>query len=88
MSTEGKPSGSMRLEVWPLSRDGSEQIPEEELVDDPEDLVGHPFSFVFKIPKASVLGIYRTNYANLFCRYEHHFDGECIVEADGDPDKF
>jgi hypothetical protein len=55
LSTEGHQSGSLRVELWPVAKDGSPGIPDEEVVDDAEELLGTEMKILLKVPHASDL---------------------------------
>jgi hypothetical protein len=49
LSAQGQHVGDLCVEVWPLAKDGSEDIPDDEIADDPQELVGQPFTARMKI---------------------------------------
>lgn len=55
LSTEGKQAGTLRVELWPLSKDGTPGVPDEEAVDDPEDLLGSKMGLLLRVPRATGL---------------------------------
>lgn len=55
LSTDGHQSGSLRVELWPVAKDGSLGIPDEEVVEDPEDLLGNKMTILLKVAHASDL---------------------------------
>lgn len=55
LSTDGHQSGTLRVELWPVAKDGSPGIPDEEVVDDPEELLGTSMSILLKVPSANNL---------------------------------
>jgi len=55
LSMEGHQCGSLRVEVWPLAKDGSLGIPDEEVVEDAEELLGTRMAILVRIPSASGL---------------------------------
>merc|ERR1719487_1459113 len=55
MSPEGKPVGTLHCGVYPLSKDGSLEIPDEELIDDPTELIGTRFAFLLRVDCAKAL---------------------------------
>jgi len=55
LSTDGHQSGSLRVELWPVAQDGSPGIPDEEVVDDVEDLLGTKMSILLKVAHAAEL---------------------------------
>jgi len=55
LSTEGHQAGTLRVEVVPLARDGSEGVPDEEIVDEPEELLGTRMTILVHVVSASDL---------------------------------
>jgi len=55
LSTEGHQAGTLRVEVVPLAKDGSEGIPDEEIVEEPEELLGTRMAILVHIVSASDL---------------------------------
>eukprot|EP00929_Paragymnodinium_shiwhaense_P051397 TRINITY_DN2586_c1_g4_i1.p1 TRINITY_DN2586_c1_g4~~TRINITY_DN2586_c1_g4_i1.p1 ORF type:complete len:1134 (+),score=428.70 TRINITY_DN2586_c1_g4_i1:175-3576(+) len=50
-----KQVGSLRVEVWPCAQDGSLGVPDEEVVDEAEELLGTQMTVVVKVLRASGL---------------------------------
>mmetsp|Transcript_33352 Transcript_33352/g.74298 ORF Transcript_33352/g.74298 Transcript_33352/m.74298 type:complete len:1101 (+) Transcript_33352:77-3379(+) len=48
-STEGRQTGTLHLEVWPLGKDGTLGIPDEDAVDKPEDLIASRMDLMVKV---------------------------------------
>jgi hypothetical protein len=53
LSTDGHQSGTLRVELLPLAQDGSVGVPDEEVVEDPEELLGTKMALLLKVPYAS-----------------------------------
>eukprot|EP00927_Polykrikos_kofoidii_P022755 TRINITY_DN2114_c0_g1_i1.p1 TRINITY_DN2114_c0_g1~~TRINITY_DN2114_c0_g1_i1.p1 ORF type:complete len:1118 (+),score=270.95 TRINITY_DN2114_c0_g1_i1:165-3518(+) len=47
--------GSLRVEIWPCGKDGTPGVPDEEVVDEPEDLVGSSMQILLQIVRAKGL---------------------------------
>jgi hypothetical protein len=55
LSTDGHQSGTLRVELWPVSKDGTPGIPDEEVVDEQEELLGSKMTILLKVPNATGL---------------------------------
>lgn len=55
LSMEGRQCGTLRVEVWPLANDGTPGIPDEEVVEDAQELLGTRMAILVRIPHASGL---------------------------------
>jgi hypothetical protein len=55
LSADGHQSGTLRVELWPVAQDGSLGIPDEEVVDASEDLLGTRMSLMLKVLSADQL---------------------------------
>jgi len=55
LSTDGHQSGTLKVELWPVARDGTLGIPDEEVVDTVEDLLGTRMSILLKVASAAQL---------------------------------
>jgi len=55
LSTDGHQSGTLKVELWPVARDGTLGIPDEEVVDSTEDLLGTRMSILLKVLSAAQL---------------------------------
>jgi hypothetical protein len=55
LSAEGHQVGTLRVELWPVSKDGEPGVPDEEVVDDPDELLGSCFPVLVKVVSASGL---------------------------------
>merc|ERR1719235_2681505 len=53
LSTDGHQAGTLRVELIPLALDGSPGVPDEEVVEDPQDLLGTKMSMLIRVPHAS-----------------------------------
>jgi len=47
--------GSLRVEIWPCGRDGSPGIPDDEVVDEPEELLGSKMTVLVQVIRAASL---------------------------------
>ncbi|KAF4728286.1 hypothetical protein FOZ63_002638, partial [Perkinsus olseni] len=75
-SSTGRPVGTLTCAVWPLSRDGSSTtVPDEEIVEEPSQLVGLPLSFRLVVKKAAHLTP-RELANNVRVRYRWQLDDE------------
>jgi len=54
-STEGRQAGTLHLEVWPVSKDGTPGIPDEDAVEKPEDLIASRMDIMVKVGHAKGL---------------------------------
>ncbi|CAJ1394427.1 unnamed protein product [Effrenium voratum] len=52
LSSEGQAVGSLKVEIIPIAKDGSLGIPDEEVVEDPEELLGSCMKFLVSVPGA------------------------------------
>jgi len=55
LSSEGQAVGSLTVEIVPIAKDGSLGIPDEEVVEEPEELLGSCMKFLVSVPGASGL---------------------------------
>mmetsp|Transcript_54861 Transcript_54861/g.158708 ORF Transcript_54861/g.158708 Transcript_54861/m.158708 type:complete len:993 (+) Transcript_54861:204-3182(+) len=55
LSTEGHTAGTLRVEISPMGRDGTVGVPDDEVVDDPEELLGTRLAVQVHVVKASQL---------------------------------
>ncbi|CAK9114069.1 unnamed protein product, partial [Durusdinium trenchii] len=55
LSSEGQAVGSLTVEIVPIAKDGSEGIPDEEVVEEPEELLGSCMKFLVRVPQAAGL---------------------------------
>lgn len=55
LSTEGHQAGTLRVEVSPLAQDGTPGVPDNEVVDDPEELLGTRMAVLVHVVRASDL---------------------------------
>jgi len=55
LSTEGHQAGTLRVEISPLGRDGTPGVPDSEVVDDPEELLGTRVAVLVHVVGASEL---------------------------------
>jgi len=53
LNEEGHQAGSLRVEVIPLGSDGTPGVPDAEVVDDPQDLLGSKLACLLKVVKAA-----------------------------------
>jgi hypothetical protein len=74
LSTEGRPVGSLHCEIWPLSKAGATIIPDEEIVDDPQSLLGQSLAFKLVITRA--VGLPEALNHNLRLEYQFYLDEE------------
>ena len=52
MSAEGRPVGTVHIEIWPLSKSGSTTFPDDELAVDANDLMGTKLWFKLRVKEA------------------------------------
>ncbi|CAE7269061.1 KIF13A [Symbiodinium microadriaticum] len=55
LSSEGQAVGTLKVEIIPIAKDGSLGIPDEEVVEDPEELLGACMKFLVAVPGATGL---------------------------------
>mmetsp|Transcript_104254 Transcript_104254/g.185262 ORF Transcript_104254/g.185262 Transcript_104254/m.185262 type:complete len:1108 (+) Transcript_104254:58-3381(+) len=55
LSSEGQAVGTLKVEIIPIAKDGSLGIPDEEVVDEPEELLGTQMKILVHVPQASSL---------------------------------
>lgn len=55
LSPEGSQAGVLRLELWPVAKDGTPGVPDDEAVDDPEELLGTRMEILLKVVTAAGL---------------------------------
>merc|ERR1719343_965333 len=55
LSTEGHQAGMLRVEIAPLGRDGTPGVPDNEVVDDPEELLGTRMAVLVHVVRATEL---------------------------------
>lgn len=55
LSTEGEQAGALRVEIWPVGSGGLPGIPDEELAEEPKDLVGTCMRLLVRVVRASGL---------------------------------
>jgi len=66
--------GKVHINIVPCTEDGSEDIPEEELPEDPSELCNRPIDFKVKITHLSNLP---ENFGrNIFCEYKFYLDDQ------------
>ena len=74
LSTEGRPVGTLHCEIWPLSKAGATIIPDEEIVDDTQALVGQPMAF--KLIVKNAVGLAEALNNNVHLEYRFYLDDE------------
>eukprot|EP00440_Ansanella_granifera_P069933 gb/GFBE01075873.1/.p1 GENE.gb/GFBE01075873.1/~~gb/GFBE01075873.1/.p1 ORF type:complete len:1110 (+),score=352.30 gb/GFBE01075873.1/:1-3330(+) len=52
LSSEGQAVGTLKVEIIPIAKDGSLGIPDEEVVDEPEELLGTCMKILVAVPSA------------------------------------
>jgi len=72
LSTEGKQTGTLRVEVWPVAKDGSPGIPDEDVVEDPQALLGSRMAVLLRVPKAT--GLPETLANDVRVEYDYFID--------------
>ncbi|EER00662.1 hypothetical protein Pmar_PMAR017490, partial [Perkinsus marinus ATCC 50983] len=78
-SSTGCPVGTLKCAVWPLSKDGSSTtVPDEEIVEEPSQLVGQPLSFRLVVKQASCLTP-KELANNVTVRYRWQLDDEDTI---------
>lgn len=81
LSSEGQAVGTMKVEIIPIAKDGSLGIPDEEVVDEPEELLGTTMKILVHVPKAvdlpeALANDVRVEYNYFIDEKPHHFDAE------------
>eukprot|EP00930_Biecheleria_cincta_P028372 TRINITY_DN19802_c0_g1_i1.p1 TRINITY_DN19802_c0_g1~~TRINITY_DN19802_c0_g1_i1.p1 ORF type:complete len:1160 (-),score=356.11 TRINITY_DN19802_c0_g1_i1:157-3507(-) len=81
LSSEGQAVGTMKVEIIPIAKDGSLGIPDEEVVDEPEELLGTTMKILVHVPKAVDLPEALANDVRVEFNYfidekPHHFEAE------------
>lgn len=72
VATDNKISGQLTVNVVPCEEDGNEELNEENLSDDPMDLLNNALDFKVKIDK--ITGLPPDFCRNIYCEYEFYMD--------------
>ena len=72
MTTSNQISGQLSINLVPCEEDGNEELDEDNIADEPEELINMPMDFKVKIDR--ITGLPEDFCTNIFCEYKFYLD--------------